>query len=64
MFRIFDKQNRTYEGIVFSPDNTKMANNSREVTRIAIEYGAINITGRDEMILPKIQFKGCIQLTR
>lgn len=63
MFKIYDKQNRTYVGEVRSPDNKKVALNSREVTRIAIDYGAINITGQDEMILPKIQYKGCVQIT-
>lgn len=62
MFRIYDKQNRTYEGKVTSPDNAVTAKDSREVTRLVIDYGAINITGHDEMILPKIQFKGCVQL--
>lgn len=61
MFRVYDKQNRVYEGRITSPDNSVMAKNFHEVRTILDHYGVICIVGHRETILSRKQVKGWLE---
>ena len=62
MFRVYDVDGRSYEGYIFSPDNSIKATNFYSVVKILNHYGVINITGHDEIMVPKITIKSWILL--
>ncbi|WP_127531170.1 hypothetical protein [Paenibacillus kobensis] len=62
MFKIFDHNYKSFEGMVASPDHEVVASTILDVISIIRHYGVITIYGKDEMILTRKQFKAAMEI--